>query len=184
MPTEVLVKNDTPIVWAKSGSFSAGTHGYTRTHEIDLNALADAAARQGAKADLGAVRAARYAVRIGIEFDVAPTVDPDNSLRVYWAASSSATAATGNDGGTSGSDGAYKASEEEEWVRQLIYIGALDFTADAEPTVQIQTICPYFFPPTQYGMPVLFNDSGQALEGAADNHFIALEPIPDEIQTA
>jgi hypothetical protein len=180
MPSEVLVKNGTPVVWADTTDYSSTNSGYTRTHQIDLTSLANGAARQGAKADLGATRAARYAVRVGLEADVAPTAG--TFFRLYWSASASATAGTGNDGGASGADAAYKASEEAEWVRQLIHLGDIPATNDAAPTVQMMTINGDFKPPERYGMPVAFNQWGQALEGDAVEMFIALIPLVDEIQ--
>jgi hypothetical protein len=117
-----------------------------------------------------------------IEFDVAPTAG--NVVEFYWSASHSGTAATGNDGGASGSDAAYKAGEEDEWKRQLLYMGALTATADAATTVQVQTINSMFTAPQRYGQVVVVNKSGQALEGDAVEMCVALIPNPTEIQNA
>lgn len=182
MATEILVKTGTPVVWADTTDYSSTNSGYTRTHQLDLTSIANGAARQGAKADLGATRAARYAARLAVELNVAPTAG--NEIQVFWSASFSATAGTGNDGGASGADGAYKAAEETEWVKQLIYIGSLVVTADATTTVQVQTINSMFLPPTRYGSPVVLNVSGQAFFSDAVEMFFALEPIVDEAQTA
>ena len=121
-----------------------------------------------------------YAVRVGIELDVAPTVG--EQVEFFWSASFSATAGTGNDGGCSGADGAYKAGEEDEWKRQLIFIGALVCTADAATTVQRETINLYFSPPARYGQIVVVNKAGQAFEGDAVEMYVAFEPVVDEIQ--
>jgi hypothetical protein len=180
MAKEILVKTGTPIVWADATDYSAATSGYTRTHQLDLTSLAASTkARQGAKADLGEKRARLWMVRIGIEFDVAPVAG--TAVALYWAASHSATAGTGNDGGASGADEAYKDGEEAEWVTQLQYVGALSATADASPVVQIQTLG-LFIPPSRYGMPVVRNTTGQALEGDAVEMFVALIPLIDEVQ--
>lgn len=168
------------MVWADTTDYSATNSGYTRTHQIDLTSIANGAARQGAKADLGATRPARYAVKVGIEFDVAPTAGTE--VHFYWSASASGTAATGNDGGASGSDGAYKAGEEAEWVKQLVYMGSLVCTADAATVVQMQTVNSAFVPPERYGQPVFLNSSGQALEGDAVEMFVALIGQIDEVQ--
>lgn len=181
MATEILTKTGTPVVWADS-TFSGTNSGYSRTDQINLTSLANNAARQGAKRDLGATRATRYIARLGVELNVAPTAG--NEIQVFWAASFSATAGVGNDGGASGADGAYKAAEEAEWVKQLIYIGSLVVTADATTVVQVQTINSMFLPPTRYGMPVILNTSGQAFFSDAVEMFFALEPIIDEAQTA
>lgn len=180
MANEVLVKNQTPVVWADTTDYSATNSGYTRTHQIDLTSIANGAARQGAKADLGATRPARYSVIVSIELDVAPTAG--NEVHFYWSASPSGTAGTGNMGGAGGSDAAYKAGEEAEWAKQLIYMGSLVCTADAATVVQRQCINSAFVPPERYGMPVVLNSSGQALEGDAVEMCVALVGQIDEIQ--
>lgn len=179
MANEVLVKNGTPVVFADTTDFSSTLNGYTRTHQLDLTSIANGAARQSDKADLGATRAAQYAVRVGIEIDVAPTAG--NLIEFYWSASASGTAGTGNDGGASGADGAYKAGEEDEWKRQLLHLGNLIVTNDAATTVQYQTIG-IFCPPERYGQVIVLNKCGQALEGDAVEMFVALVPLKDEIQ--
>jgi len=177
---EILIKNGTPVVWADSTDYNPAGSGYTRTHQIDVTDLADAAARQGAKADLGATRAARYSVFIGVEIAVAPTAG--EVVDVFWSASFSATAGTGNDGGTTGADAAYKGGEEAEWARQLTYIGSLVVTADADPTVQRTCLSSDFRPPNRYGMPIILNESVQALHSDAVEAYIALVPLIDEVQ--
>lgn len=179
MANEVLVKNGTPVVWADTTDYSATASGYTRTHQLDLTSISSTAARQGDKADLGATRAARYAVFVGMEIDVAPTAG--TVIEVYWSASASGTAGTGNDGGASGADAAYKAGEESEWKAQLTHIGSLVLTNDAATTVQ-RGFLGYFTPPQRYGMPVVVNLSGQALEGDAVEMYVALVPVVDEVQ--
>lgn len=179
LPDYAVIEGGTPIVWADTTDYSNVASGYTRTHQLDLTSLANGAARQGAKADLGATRPAGYAVRVGIEMDVAPTAG--NTVEFYWSASASSTAATGNDGGASGADGAYKAGEEDEWKKQLTYIGCIILTNDAAPTVQMQTINGFFIPPERYGQVVVVNESGQALEGDAVEMFVALIPQYDKV---
>jgi len=178
--TEILVKTGTPVCWADTTDYSSTGSGITRTHQIDLTSIADTKARQGAKADLEASgpRAARYAVVVGIEMDVSPTAG--EVVEFYWSSSYSTTAGTGNDGGASGADAAYKDGEEAEWVKQLTFLGALVLTNDAATTVQracIGTFCP----PDRYGMPVVKNEGGQAFEGDAVEAYIALIPIVDEM---
>lgn len=180
MANEVLVKSGTPICWADTTDYSSTNSGITRTHQIDLTSIANGAARQGDKADLGATRADRFAVQVGFEIDIAPTAG--TAIEVYWSDSYSGTAGTGNTGGASGADAAYKAGEEDEWKKQLILIGTLICTADAATTVQVQCINSEFRPPTRYGMPVVVNKCGQAFEGDAVEMFIALIPIVDEVQ--
>jgi len=178
MANEVLHKTGTPLVWAAAdygdGDFSGG-----EDYALDLDSLADGAARQGGKGDLGATRARLYMVVVAIEFDVAPTAG--TTVDFYWSSSQSETAATANMGGASGSDGAYKAGEEAEWVKQLEYLGSLTATNDAATTVQKQVIGA-ITPSQRYGMPVVVNNGGQALEGDGVEMYFALVPIVDEVQ--
>jgi hypothetical protein len=185
--TENLVKDGTPICWADTTDYSNVNSGITRTHQLDLTSVGDGAARQGAKADLGATRAAAYAVKVCIEFDVAPVAG--TVVEVYWSSSLSATAGAGNDGGASvtGADGAWSPgggaeADIDEFKRQLIHLGDLIATADAAATYQVQVVNDLFCPPCRYGQPVLKNDAGQALEGDAVEMYVALIPIIDESQ--
>lgn len=169
----------TAIVFADATDFSGTNSGYTRTAQIDLTSIANGAARQSDKVDLGVDRSQLYSVRVGIELAVAPTAG--NIVEFYWSASASATAGTGNDGGASGADGAYKAGEEAEWKKQLIFIGALVLTNDATTTVQVQSIG-MFKPPERYGSVIVVNTSGQALVADAVEMFVALIGVNPEIQ--
>lgn len=181
MASEILVKQGTAVCWADTTDYSATNSGIARTHQIDLTSLASTKARQGAKADLGATRSAGYAVIVGIEMDVAPVAG--TVVAVYWSPSYDSTAGTGNAGGASGADEAYKDGEESEWVQQLIHIGDVVMTADAATTVQVQCVNPYFMPPTRYGMPVVYNQNTlQAFEGDAVEMFVAFVPVTDESQ--
>lgn len=180
MPNEVLHKVGTPVVFADTTDYSSTASGYTRTHQIDLTSLADGAARQSAKADFGATRARLYAVFAGIEFDVAPTAGEVVSF--YMSFSASGTAGTGNDAGASGSDGAYQAGSEAEWLSQAMWIGNLVATADAATTVQRVCVNPGLWLPQRYGQIIVYNQSGQALEGDAVEQYVALVPIVDEVQ--
>lgn len=168
MPNKILVLNGTAKVWKATGGDYAMT----------MASIANNAARQGAKGDLGTPRARLWNMRAEINMDVAPTAG--NVVEFYWSPSTSATAGTDNAGGASGTDAAYKAGEEDEWKRQLEFVGALVLTNDADTVVQVMDFV--FAPPFRYGMPVLVNKGGQALEGDDDSHKITLTPIEDEIQ--
>lgn len=181
MATLTLLNEGTPIVWADTTDYSATNSGFTRTHQLLLENIANGAGRQGAKADLGDPRPDVYTVIVGFEFQSAPTAGTE--VEVYWSSSISGTAGTGNTGGAGGSDAAYKAGEEDEWKRQLLYVGSLVATADGNTTPQYQCINSAFVPPARYGMPVVINKSGQSLNTAdAIEMFIALIPAPMEAQ--
>ncbi len=172
-----LVQTGTPVVFADTTDYSSAGSGYTRTAQIDLTSLADTKARQSDKVTLPATRGARYRVRAGIEFGAsAPTAG--EAIYFYWSESHSSTAATGNDGGCSGSDAAYQDSSESEWLKQLTLIGVFSTTNDGAGTVQIQT-AGEFTPGSQYGQLVVWNEAGQALDSDATNMFVALIPIED-----
>jgi len=182
MPTEILTKDGTPIVWADTTDYNpAAGVVFKRTHQIDLTSLANGAAREGAKADLGAARAKTFSVNVGFEIDVAPTAG--TLIDVYWYSSYSATAGLANSGGATGADAAWPADgNEDEWAPQLLYIGSLVCTNDAATTVQRACINPAFSPPTRYGGVIVDNNCGQAFEGDAVEMYVALVPNPDESQ--
>lgn len=177
MANEVLHKTGTPIVWADSTDYSGPD--FTQTHQLDLTSLGSGAARQGVKADLGATRARQYAVMVAFEFTGAPTAG--TTVNIYWSSSPSATAGTANTGGASGTDAAYKYGEEDEWVKQLDFLGSLVATNDASTTVQKQVVA-IFTPPQRYGMPVVHNDTDDTGLNDAVEMYVALIPIIDEVQ--
>jgi hypothetical protein len=168
MANEVLVRQGGSKLWKATGG----------DYAITLAALANNAARQGQKGDLGDANgrfAARWAVCVELNMDVAPTAG--NVIEIYWAASRDNSTVPG---GATGTDSAYKAGEEDEWKKQLLLVGCLVLTADADTVVQTQVF--EFLPPARYGSPVVVNKSGQALEGDDDAHRITLTPLVDEIQ--
>jgi hypothetical protein len=172
----------TPIIWAHGDDFNpagASDLGTTEDYELDLTALADGSARQGEKGDLGATRAGEYAAFLRWETNSAPTAG--TRVDVYWAASTSATAANDNAGGTSGADGAWPADgAEDEWALQLMLIGSLICTNDAT-TIQVQCLNPAFRPPTRYGMPVVDNNSGQAAYTDAVEMAFYMVPVTEAV---
>lgn len=179
MATEVLQKTGTQKVWANAAEF--GNVPWNDDYALDLGGLANAGARQGAKGDLGATRAAQYAVRVCVELDVDLTAA--GTIEVYWSTSPSGTAATGNTGGASGSDADYTAGVNSQ-LEHLMLLGILALPVTCDANIGYDGIIGYFTPPDQYGMPVLVNKSGQALEAVADLMYVALIPIVDEIQNA
>jgi len=185
MATEILIKTGTPIVWAAS-DFNGAVSGYTRTYDLDIDSLADAAARQGIRGDLGAARANLFHVYAGIEVNA--TVVSGAAVYYYWSESISGTAGVGNTGFCTGVEGAYTGSEDGTIagsVRQLRLMGVMSLEPDAEGSsansVQIQKVGE-ISSPLQYGQPVVWNESGQALQGDGIQSFVALVPIVDESQ--
>ncbi len=162
---EILVKQGTGKVWKHAGG----------DYAITLTGIANNAARQGIKGDLGATFAPRWAVTLEINLDAAPTAG--NVIELYWAPSHDNTTFPG---GADGTNSAYKAGEEDEWKKQLLLIGALVVTADGDAVVQTQVLV--FWPPARYGAPVVVNKSGQVFEGDDDAHRITFMPLIDEVQ--
>lgn len=135
---------------------------------LTLSALADDAGRQSNKADLGVNRAPRLDCHVAVDF-TGETPTGGERVDVYWAPSTSATAANGNVAGNSGLDaaapgGALGGITLDEFLRQCIFIGSLIVHDGA--SVQNSHVG-VLVPPTRYGQIVLVNRSGDAFE--ADN---------------
>lgn len=188
MANEVLQKTGTQLVFADHANDfnpAAGTsleQGTPTDVQIQLASVGDTAARQSAKVDLGATRAAQYGV--GAAFEIASTPTAGDVIEIYWAASPDATAGNGNPGGVSGSDAAYTgySSNLAASVKQLELIGVFICTAQATGTVQVQTRCGVFSPTERYGTLVVKNESGAALHSDDVEIHVVLTPIIDEIQ--
>lgn len=183
---KVLFTEGTAIVWSDTTDYSSTVTGLARTHQIDLTSVSAAAARQGAKADLGATRSRQYLCFIGIE--IASAAASDELVTVYWAGSPHATAGNANPGGTDGTDSAYTGSAGDslaDSLKQLQLIGSMVTTADNTTVVQYQTIGVLQGEGLhRYGMPVLVNNSTGALMTDAVEMLIALIPMDDDIQAA
>lgn len=168
MANQILVTSD-DVLHLRSGSADAA---------MDFASLAGDAARQSQKLDLGATRPARYRVRLRVQFDVAPTAG--GTVDVYWAGSDSATAGTNNAGDTSGTNASYKSGEEDEWVKQLDFLGSLIVTNDAG-VLQVQDVA-VLVPYLRYGMAVVHNKTDQTLASAEGSQGLELHPLIDELQ--
>jgi hypothetical protein len=189
--TEVLQKLGTQIAFYVTGDYSpadAGTDfkiGSPTEVVLTLSAVANGAGRQSAKADLGATRARAYECLAAVDFTgETPTVG--GTVDIYWAPSTSGTAATGNVAGNSGGDGAAPdgalgSITLAEFIRQCIYIGSLIVHDGA--SVQ-NGFVGVLAPTTRYGQIVLVNNSGDAFEADNVEMGVFLTPIVDEIQDA
>ena len=165
MANEVLVKQGTSLVWKNAGGDFAMT----------LASIAEDAGRAGASGDLGIKFAGRHLVTVEINMDLAPTAG--GCIELYWAASRDNATFPG---GATGGNIAYKPGEEDEWKKQLMLIGCLVVTNDADAVLQIATF--QMSTPARYGSPVIINKTDQAFEGDEDSHQITLTPLIDEIQ--
>lgn len=179
MANLIQLNEGTPIVWGTAATYDGD--GGAITHEMLFTSLADSAARQGVKADLGDPRPRQYAVTLRIEMDVAP--DPNKYVYVYWAPSLSGIAATANPGGVSGADAAYTGTAGSTLaiaLNRLTLIGVMYMLPDVAAVVQQETWM--FTPPTRYGSPVIYNASGEALEDDALEQSLTFTPEDDEAQ--
>jgi hypothetical protein len=189
MPNEVLVKAGTQIRFCVTADFSPADQGTNFTVgtptdvALTLSAVASAAGRQSLKVDLGAARAARYAVLAAFDF-TGETPSATGSVDLYWAPSGVSTQGNGNVAGNSGGDGAAPdgalgSITLTEFVKQCQRIGSL-FTHDG--AVVQNGYVGVFSPLERYGQMVVVNNAGDAFE--ADNVEMAvwMTPIVDEIQ--
>ncbi len=137
--------------------------------------LANGAYWQSAKIDFGATVGQAYAVYLNAELAATPTAG--NSITLWANPSSSATAATDNRGGCSGSDASYTgySSNAAASVAQLPLIGAGVTTTQATATVQ-KMFVGYYVPAQRYASLVMLNGAGSAF--ASDTNFlITLVPV-------
>ena len=180
MPSQFLVEFASPspsaVVWADTTDFSVT--GITRTHQIDLTSLASGAARQGAKADLGANPADEYIVECAFEFGgSAPTIGLP--MMIYFGFSDNATAGTLNPGGLSGTDAAGITTATGR--SQLFQAGLFPVLASGAGTVQRMQLS-IIRPPARYVMPNVYNGTDQALDSDAINMYVRLLPRVVEAQ--
>ena len=182
--------DDTPkqIVFRDSTDFSPTVandlrKGSPTLVQFDGTSLANAAYWQSTKFDFGSVRADEYQARLAVEIAATPTAG--NTIDIWLAPSSSATAGTGNAGGVSGADGTYAgySANAAAAVKQLIFLGSFVVTAQATPTIQVLE-GPRFSPPQRHGSLVLLNGSGGALHSDMAEFNLTFDPIVPQIQAA
>lgn len=166
MANEVLVKQGTAKTWCNTGG----------DYALGLATLASTKGRMGAKIDLGATFAARYAIELNCQFNTAPTAG--RVVEVCWASS---TDNSNFPGGVTGGDAAYKDSEEDEWKKQLVLALPLIATNDANTDSRQLGV---FSPIARYGAPVVINETDQALNatGNATINVLTITPLIDEVQ--
>lgn len=187
LPDSFLAVVGTPLSFADhAGDFSpaAGSsleHGTPTDVQLSLASVANNAARQSAKADLGANRPEAFAVYAAFEFAATPTAG--NVVELWWNPSHSSTAANANVGGCSGSDAAYAgySSNLDASIKQLQYIGDFVCTAQATATVQVARVGT-LYPEQRYGSLVVYNKSGAAFHSDDVECHVVFEPLLPQIQ--
>lgn len=149
--------------------------------QLDTTSLADAAARMSAKFNFGTNRAPLYGIRAAVEMAATPTTG--ELIELYMGYSQSATAATANPAGLTGSDAAYSgySSNLAASVLQLHLIGTVKVTVQTTGTIQ-QAYVGIFAPRAQYGILVVKNESAAAFHSDAVETHIVFDPIVPESQ--
>jgi len=193
MAAEILVQDVdgsslTQIRFFVTGSFSPAdaatdyTIGTPTDVAMTCASLADAAARQSLKVDLGAVRAEEYTVQATADFTgETPTT---GSQDFHWAPSTSVTQANGNVAGNSGADaacpdGALGSITLAEFLLQCQFIGPL-LTHDGA-AVQNGSVG-RFSPMERYGQMIRVNNSNDALEADDVENCVFMNPYVRESQ--
>lgn len=140
-------------------------------------------ARQSTKADLGEIRALEYSVTASFEFATAPV--SGETVDFYWSPSHSGTAGKGNMGSTTGVDGVYAGGTPTlaEGLKQLMFIGSLVCSNDAQPVVHTGFVA-VFSPPDRYGNLVAHNNTSDDYDSDGIQTAVAFEPIIPDIQAA
>lgn len=136
---------------------------------LTLSGVADDAARQSSKADLGANRAARHGCVIAADFTDETPAATGGQVEAWWAPSHSVTPANANVAGNSGvdaacPDGALGGITLDEFLAQCVWIGALR-THDGA-SVQVGEVG-VLKSRTQFGQIILVDRAGDVFE--ADN---------------
>lgn len=188
MASEALLKYGTQLLFADHATdFGAAPATAANTLilgsptdvQIDLTGVvASGGARQSAKTgDLGATRGTIFRVDACLEFEAAPT--DGGIVEFYWNGSPNSTAATGNMGGSTGSDAAF--TDTTGNLGQLQNIGTL--------SVVNNVICighvGYIVPEHRYGSLILVNNANQNFRSTAtamDETHITVTPIIYEAQ--
>jgi hypothetical protein len=176
---DILIEDGTRIVWAHGADFDDNP--WANTLELDFSAgaagLANAAAWQGAKVDLGAKRAGLYRMTLNMEIDVAPASGA--VIRLYWAQSEDNSTFPG---GVSGSDATYTGTAGDSIADSLLqcdFVGNLVCTADADPVEQQQTM--EFAPLARYGAPIILNECGQSGVTDGTHMYLSMMPVNAEV---
>lgn len=136
---------------------------------ITLTSLASAAGRMGEEHDFGVTFPERVRIELLVDFNVAPTAGL--TVDVYWASSDDGT---DYDGECTGADAAYATLAD---CARLHYVGSLSASNDTDP----QRASWVFYLPARYGLPVIWNASGQALTNVGTDQVVTVTPLVGNI---
>lgn len=167
LPDSTKITIGTKIVLAHSTHAPATANNLgTRTDQIDCTNLAAGFARQSDQFDFGVNIDVEYVLGACTEWEVTPEIQVGEKLDFYLAFSNSATAATANPGGVTGSDSAYAgyaAGGLAASLKQLFFVGSMSMdnvitTDQAQIDMSIGT----FTPRQRYGTLVVSNRAPSA----------------------
>ena len=149
LPDKIQIAQGTAIIWGESGASGV-------THVLSFDGLANAAARMGAAADLGANWDDEYLVYYQIETGTAPTAGLTSDLYLISSYDNSTWPAK-----VTGSDGAYTLGTSDANLRQAgPPVVSLIATNDANTVL---TQAPVIWRPRgRYVVPITDNNLGQA----------------------
>jgi hypothetical protein len=146
--------------------------------QIDLTGIAaTGGARQSAKMDLTTPWGVSWTIDACIEFETAPA--DGGSVDFYWAKSPSATAGTGNAGGTTGADAAF--TDTAGNLGQMVSLGSLPVRNNVINIGSVGLLTPTL----QYGNLVVVNNASTAFRSTAtamDETHIVITEVIDELQ--
>ena len=145
----------TSITWTSSGGDEV----------ITLTSLANGDGRAGDEHDFGTNWPDLVRIQVELDFNVAPTAGEE--VDIYWSSSADGT---DYDGECTGSDAAYN---DENDMKRLHFVGALICTNDTDPQRQSWV----FALPARYGLPVVSNQSGQALTATGTDQTVIVTPL-------
>ena len=168
LPDDFKQLEGTAIVLADTTDYgpAAANNLGTRTDQIDCTDLAAGAARQSAKFDFGATWDLEYVLAACIEWETTPEIAAEETVSFYMGFSHSASAATANPAGLSGSDAAYSgysAGSLADSLKQLMPLGVMvqDNVINTDQA-QIDTAIATFTPRARYGILVVVNNAASA----------------------
>lgn len=160
MANRILQLQDTDITWTSAGGDEV----------LTLTSLADGDGRMGEEHDFGITFPIRVRLSLEIDFNVAPTAG--EVMEVFWSSSHDGA---DYDGECTGADAAYNSEDD---AKRLHFVGVLVASNDTNP----QRVSWVFFLPARYGLPVVFNQSGQVLTNVGADQIVIVTPLIDEIQ--
>lgn len=176
LPDFIKQELGTPIIWGEAGATGISL---TVTKTLSLDALANAAGRMGASADLGAQWDRDYLVQLIVETGTAPAAGVTAELYLAWSHDN-----TNWPGKVSGSDAAYPTTVADNKKQLGNPAAILVATADANTVLKqnpnkIRALA-------RYVAPVVVNLLGQAIRDettATDNDSrVVLTPLLTRIQ--